>query len=619
MDLRIADAAMQGDRDGVRALIGQKADVNSAQGDGMTALHWAAFHDDLETAKILLAAGAHWNTTTRNGALTPLLMACSTGDAALVEAMLMAGADANSAKSDGATALMAAAASGGAEAVKVLLDHGANVNATESVHGQTALMFAAALNRPAAIAMLASHGAALNATTRVEKLESQRLDDNGNPLPKADETVNGGNTTIGGMTALLFAAREGALDAVKALVGAGADVNGVCAGDKSSPLVIAVSNAHYEVGKYLVEHGGNPNLANVDGLTPLYSAIDMQYAPVSWAPNPLTVQEKVSHLELMQALLGHGANPNAKIARKLWFRPTSHNQQWISTVGSTAFWRAAQSADVPAMKLLVAHGADPKIASAAGTTPLMVASGLGFAGNFSQTAPEGWMPAVKYCLELGLDINAADAQGYTALHGAAYVGDNELVKYLAAHGAKLDARTKLGWSVTDMANAPSLRSSVPVAHPETIALLVKMGAPDLTRLDGETILGSGRRERARAAAAARAKTPEGQFEGWMRDISATSGRLKKSVPGAAHEEAASDAQHLGEVFQNVEKYLSGKKVEDAVRLAQGVRAASKEIATAAAAHDSAAETTALEKVNAACASCHAAHREKLPEGGYKLK
>src|SRR5262249_47862443 len=154
------------------------------------------------------------------------------------------------------------------------------------------------------------------------------------------------------------------------LVESGADINQLCAGDKSSPLVIAISNGHYEAGKYLVEHGANPNLANVDGLTALYATIDMQYAPVSWAPNPLTVQENVGYLELMNALLAHGADPNAKLARKLWFRPTSHNQQWISTVGSTPFWRAAQAADVPAMKLLVEHGADPKIATAGGTTAM---------------------------------------------------------------------------------------------------------------------------------------------------------------------------------------------------------------------------------------------------------
>jgi ankyrin repeat protein len=618
-DVRIAEAAMQGERDAVRALLDQKADVNGTQGDGMTALHWAAFKDDLETAKMLLAAGANLKATTRNGALSPLLLACANGNPAMIEAFLSAGADPNSAKADGATALMAAAATGNAGALRILIDHGALVNATEKTHGQTALMFAAALNRPEAVRMLASHGAALNATTRVEKVEAQKLDDNGNPLPKADTTVNSGNTTMGGMTALLFAARDGAIDAIKALIEAGADVNQICTGDRSSPLVIAVSNGHYEAGNYLVEHGANPNLANVDGLTPLYATIDMQYAPVSWAPNPVTVQEKVSYLVLMRALLDHGADPNAKLARKLWFHPTSHNQQWINTAGSTAFWRAAQAADVAAMKLLVEHGADPKIPTTGGTTPLMVASGLGFAGNFSQTAPDGWLPAVKYCLELGLDINASDGQGYTALHGAAYVGDNELVKYLVARGAKLNIRNKLGWSVTDMANAPSLRSSVPLAHPDTIALLVKIGAPDPTKIEGETILGSGRRERARLAAAERAKTPEGQFQMWMKDIATTSGRLKKSVPGGAHEEAATDAQHLDEIFKNVEGFMANQKMEDAVQIARSMSLAARDLSAAASAHNADAENAALQKANGGCASCHAVHREKLEDGSYKLK
>ena len=370
------------------SLLKDKADVNAAQVDGMTALHWAAFRDDVDLARVLIEAGASPKAATRDGGLTPLSMASTNGSAAMIEVLLKAGADPNSRFVRGSTPLMLAAASGSADAVKMLLDHGAEVNAREEAHGQTAAMFAAAENRGAVIKVLAGHGADLKIATNVVKLEAQRLDDNGNPLPArgGDSTVNGGNTTMGGMTALLFASREGGLDAVRALIEAGADVNQICAGDHSSPLVIAVSNGHYEVGKYLVEHAANPNLANVDGLLPLYAAIDMQYAPVSWAPNPLTIQEKVTHLELMKALLEHGADPNATLTRKLRFRPTSHNQQWISTVGSTAFWRAAQSTDVPAMKLLVEHGADPKIPSAAGTTPLMVAAGLGVCrGIFRKT------------------------------------------------------------------------------------------------------------------------------------------------------------------------------------------------------------------------------------------
>ena len=616
-DVRLADAAQQGDTAAIRTLLNAKVDVNVAHGDGMTPLHWAAFNDDVDVATLLISAGASPKATTRLGAITPLSIACKNGNAAMVKAMLDAGADPNSASADGATALMTAAISGSADTVTLLLTRGADVNARESAHQQTALMFAAAENRASVIAALASHGTDLEAATKVVPLEEDKLDDNGNPLPKketeASSTVTGGNTVMGGMTALLFAAREGHLDAVRALVGAGAKVNQLSAGDHSSPLVIAVSNSHYEVGQFLVDHGADPNLANVDGLTPLYATIDMQYAPVSWAPNPLTVQEKVSHLELMKSLLAHGANPNAKLTRKLWFRPTSHNQQWISTVGTTPFWRAAQGTDVLAMHALVAGGADPKTPSAAGTTALMVAAGLGYAGNFSQNLPDSWLAAVKYCLELGLDINAADNQGYTALHGAAYRGDNELVKFLVEKGARLDARTRRGWSVTDMANAPSLRSSVPLAHPDTIALLLKIGAPALTPIEGETILGSGRK--------APAPSPEMvAYVGWMRTVSLSSNSLKKSIEDKQVDAVQLDAQTLADMFGKVQEYWTQSNTSDAAGLAKSAQDASMNLKAAAAAGNWAEAGAAMKTISGTCGSCHTAHRgEKTRDGRYSIK
>ena len=280
------------------------------------------------------------------------------------------------------------------------------------------------------------------------------------------------------MTSLLIAARNGHTEAVKALLESGADINEVSAGDKSSPLVIAIANGHYDVAKYLVEHGANPNLASIDGLAALYAVEDTEYAEVGWAPNPITGQEKTTYLELLKILLDHHAEPNGQLLKALWFRPTSHNQEWIDKKGATPFWRAAMATDVAAMKILLAGGADPKIASGEGVTPLMVASGLGWGANASRTVPNGWLPAVQFLVtETSADVNAKDIYNYTALHGAAYRGDNEVVKYLVSKGAKLDVRSKQGQTVTDMANGPMVNAHLPIEHPETIALLQSLGAP----------------------------------------------------------------------------------------------------------------------------------------------
>lgn len=540
-DTRLADAAEKGDREAVRSLLKQKAEVNGAQGDGTTALHWAAYKDDLETAKILLAAGANVKAATRIGAITPLFMACKNGNASVIEALLQAGADANSVDERGTTALMSAAASGSADAVKALIAHGADVNAREGSHGQTALIFAAALNRSAAIKVLLEHGADPSITTKAVKLAkaAPRLDDNPVPDPKeaaaakqapptADKAAldtfavgiglksaeyrtgssgdmkemvqklvakvdelekklpgdkpkeddparpyrERGTTDMGGMTALLFAARDGQIDAARALLEGGTDVNQVGAVDKTSPLVLAIMNGHYDLGKFLLDWGADPNLANNLGLTALYATVDVQWAPKGWFPSPTTLQEKVTYLDLMKALLEGGANPNARLGKKLWFRSFG-DHSWIDPAGATAFWRAASSSDVEAMRLLVAHNADPDLPSAAGATPLMVAAGVGWAYHYSMNYPDSWMAAVKYCVQLGADVNAADTRGYTALHGAAYLGNNEMIEYLIEHGADVKAVAKDKNTVADMANGPT-RFGIP--HPETAALLEKLGS-----------------------------------------------------------------------------------------------------------------------------------------------
>ncbi|MBZ5602567.1 MAG: ankyrin repeat domain-containing protein [Acidobacteriia bacterium] len=550
-DTRIADAAQNGDLKAVRALIGQKADVNGAQGDGSTALHWAAQKDDVELAKVLLEAKAKIDVTTRLGAATPLFMACRSGNAAIIELLIKAGAEVNSPDEHGTTPLMMAAAAGNRDAVKVLIDHGANVNAREGVHGQTALMFAAALGRADAIRVLAAHGADPSITSKAakaphipstfeqiqngaqrpgatEKPAAPASNDKGSNdkeqlnalaaglgfksaeyraggpeatslqatvqklMAKVDELEKKlpggakpaddgmfrpprerGASEVGGMTALLFAARDGQMDAAKALIEAGANVNQQSAGDKSTPIVMAAANGHFDLAKFFLDYGADPNLANDLGLTPLYAAIDLQWSPKGWFPSPDISQEKTGYLAFMSALLDAGANPNARIAKKLWFR-TSGDHSWIDTAGSTAFLRAAQSLDLTAMRLLLAHGADPDLATTGGDTPLMVACGMGWGYHYSVNSPEyTWMEAVKFLMQLGGDVNAADARGYTPLHAAAYIGNDELIQYLVDHGADVKAVAKDKNTVADMANGPT-RFGIP--HPETVTMLEKLGS-----------------------------------------------------------------------------------------------------------------------------------------------
>jgi len=520
-DTRIADAAMQGDKDAVRTLLKQKIDVNAAHGDGATALHWAAYNDDLEMVRMLLSAGASINATTREGAITPLFMACTNGDASMIEALLKAGADAKSVKANGTTALMMAAASGSADAVKVLLDHGAEINAKESANGQTALMFAAALNRDAVIKLLMERSADANVSTPVRKLEHVRFDQDGNiveeragrgaaastpedsnpqaeldafarslgfksamyllakPRPKAGDVAARGPRKVGadfmgGMTALLYAAREGHLNAARALVEAGADLNKV-SGDKFSPLVMAIMNGHLTLGKYLLDHGADPNLVSESGMTALYATVDVEWAPKTWFPRPSTEQQQATYLDVMKDLLEKGAKVDVAVNEKPWFRSFTNDYTWVDPAGATSFWRAAQSSDIAAMRLLVAHGANPKIATKSGETPLMAAAGIGWAANWSVNAPYPAIEAVKYCVELGNDVNAVDTRGYTALHGAAYLGNNDMVNYLVSKGAKVDVKSKGGDTVADMANGPT-RFGQP--HLETVALLVKLGSPN---------------------------------------------------------------------------------------------------------------------------------------------
>jgi ankyrin repeat protein len=521
VDVRLVEAARQRDAAAVGALLQKGVDVNAADGDGSTALHWAAASGNLEMTQALLKAGAQVTAETRIGAITPLLMAARGGHAAVIEALLAAGASANEANANGTTALMMAAGSGSPDAVTLLLDRGANPNAKDVTNGQTALMFAAARNRTEAIRVLLARHADAQIITTVVKLTKVRVDANGDPLPPpgeekpaAKETAdtdklpgvgfnqdgtplrkrNGedrvfGATVIGGMTALHFAAREGHADAVRELVAGGADVNTVSGGEKTSPINEAIINGHLDIAKFLLEHGADPRLANIDGLTPLYAAIDMRWRMNTWYPQPSIEEEKTNYLEFMNALIDRGADVNARVARKLWFRKFRYGDDWVEPGGATAFWRAAQANDVDAMRLLVARGADANLATALDVTPLMVAVGVGFEYQGTNIKPDSRLAAVEYLVdELHADVNAKDAKHYTPLHGAAYVGDNAVITYLVSKGANPKARAKgrlggtqgaedvaegTGDTVADMANGPREKS---LLHPDTVTLAERLGS-----------------------------------------------------------------------------------------------------------------------------------------------
>ena len=526
----IADAASRGDRDAVKSLLKKAADVNAAQGDGMTALHWAAMNGDVELAEMLLVAGANVRAATRLGSYTPLYLAAQQGQAGVLNALVKAGADVKVATPNGTTALMVAAASGEVEAVRTLIDAGADVNAKDGVRQQTPLIYAAASNRAAVIDLLVAKGADLKATSKVSNLANlsrEGLGFGGNPqvpggaqaataarrapMPGVDRNYSLNELIIahGGLTPLLYAVRQGYIESTEALLKAGADVNHVSAGDRTSPLLMAIINGHFDVAKILLERGADPNAQSEQGVSPLYGVLNIEWAPKALYPQPQAhKQQKLNYLDLMTMLIDKGADVNARTRMKVWYSGYSFDLSGVDEIGASVFWRAAYASDVAAMRLLVAAGADPNMPTikpagrarfgdmletrevvdqsglppvpvgGPSVTPLHAAAGVGygegFGANSHRYAPTGMLAAVKYLVEeLGADVNAADHEGNTALHHAAARGDNEMILYLVSKGANVKAVDREGRTTVDMANGPVQRIQ---PFPETIALLEKLGA-----------------------------------------------------------------------------------------------------------------------------------------------
>ncbi len=461
-DAPLADAAMAADNTAMRSLLNRKVDVNIAQADGTTALHWAARHDDLEITNLLIRAGANVKAANRFG-ITPLALACTNGNAAIIEALLKAGDDADAVVSvAGDTALMLASRTGKTDAIAALLNHGADVNKI-NIDGQTPLMWAGAAKNAAAVQLLVDHKANLNAKTKNA------------PPPKPMDTIFSAPYPVGGMTALIFAARQNDRESARILIDAGADINETAA-DGTSPLMIAIVNGHYALAAYLLDKGADPNAADAKGRAALYAAVDMRNLEWSTRPSP-PEKDSLNDLDLIKALLNHGANPNQRLTKKIPLRgQPAFDGRWANMTGATPIWRAAQSDDVTVMRLLKEHGADPAIPANDHTTTLMVAAGVGWSEGQSHGAADEAPEAIKLCLEWGGDVNAANDVGYTALHGAAFRGANEVVKLLVEKGARMDVKNQEGRIPVNMAEGMHIGPGGWVEHDDTVALMRQLMA-----------------------------------------------------------------------------------------------------------------------------------------------
>jgi ankyrin repeat protein len=437
-DLRITNAMKARDAAAVRTLLKQRADVNSADVEGMTALHWAAHWNDLETVKLLLSAGAKASVANRYG-VTPLHEAATTGNAAIVNALLRAGADANAVYGEGETPLMIAARTGSLDAVKLLVESGAQVNAAESFRGQTAVMYAAVENHAAIVRALVAAGA--NANARTKEYTFQKL------TGGAGGIIH--DRAQGGITALMLAARQGSREAGTELIAGGADLNATEPQYGFTALQTAIFNGHYAFSKLLVDKGADVN----DGS--LYIAIEMRnLAKYTNRPNPPDSEDGISHLDIEKLLLDKGAQPNLAYTKLV---PPRQAQGNINVApGSTPLYRAVRAVDLASVRLLVEAGANPGQAIKDGSTPLMAAAGLGAPRGGDEEVTEAGdrndpVDVMKILVDKGADVNAVNDLGMTAAHYAVQRGSERLIEYLAGKGARFDIRNKQGRTAADLA------------------------------------------------------------------------------------------------------------------------------------------------------------------------
>jgi ankyrin repeat protein len=460
----LADAVRRGDHMAVQALVRKGADVNVREADGTTPLHWAVRGNDVKLVSALVRAGADVKAKNRYG-LQPLTLAATNGSAPIIDLLLTSGADPNERTAAGEPVLMTASRTGTVEAVKLLLGRGADVHARESWFGETALMWAAAENHASVVRLLVEAGADINARSTILSapvLGFPRSGGPNSPLPR------------GGWTALMFAAREGAIDAATALADLGADLNATALPQTDVPLkaddiaaagqsdigttamVFAIINSHYDLASMLLDKGADPNVLDGSGMGALYAAVDMNSLQwVQGRPAPI-LRDRFDAVDLVPRLLQKGADPNARLKT----RPLKRHHDAGSTLnfgeGTTPLMRAARTNDVAVMKLLLDAGADPFLTLPDRTDALMIAAGVGYGGLRGEgirivvPTPEGAIEALSLLLDRGMDVDAFNTAGNTALHGAVGRGD-DVVRFLASRGAKLDLKNKAGFTPLDLA------------------------------------------------------------------------------------------------------------------------------------------------------------------------
>jgi ankyrin repeat protein len=484
-DARLAEAAMKRDTAAIRALVAQGVDVNEPGRDGTPALHWIVRVDDLETARLLTRAGADVTRADRYG-VTPLYLASANGSSAMIGLLLAAGADANASDPTGETVLMAAVRVGALEAVRGLLDAGATLEARDPTFQQTALMIAVRENHPHVVRFLVERGAQVNAQTRTGEPPRWVLPNSvpgfghGIGIVRGGLPERGSRAPIpGGLSPLLYAARDGRLESARILVTAGADVNQPDA-NGITPLIMAITNNHVDVARFLMDRGADINASDWYGRTPLWAAVETRNKDVDNATFENSV-DREPLFNLIEALLDRGANPNVRTkevppVRRAMLRVTG-SLSWVDFTGQTPFLTSALSGDLRVMRLLLAHGADPHITTFAGTTALMAAAGVNWV--FFQTYDEGptaLLDAVKLCWELGMDVNAVNSMGLTALHGAANRGSDDIIRFLVEKGARLDVKDKEGRTPLTWAEGVFLATHPARPKPSSIELIKQLTA-----------------------------------------------------------------------------------------------------------------------------------------------